>query len=162
MCRKSWLLILPFYNKKLGGAYAFEHNFCSQGRLKGWKYVCTTTNWAMKSFWEQGKYHWVLSTLLRNLSLLNCRSLLEIILMFEIISYPGHFMPIHANSCQFTLKINTFINLKMDYRYQEEKMMYYLKLVTNLAITEHSTCHPGRPYSKNQLLIISYGELNSC
>ena len=50
----------------------------------------------------------------------------------------------------------------MDYRYQEEKMMYYLKLVTNLAITEHSTCHPGRPYSKNQLLIISYGELNSC
>lgn len=25
-------------------------------------------------------------------------SLLEIILLFEIISYPGHFMPIHANS----------------------------------------------------------------
>ena len=87
-----------FLQKKLDEAYAFEHNFCSQGRLKGWRYVGTTTNWAMKSFWEQGKYHWVFCTLLRNLSLLNCSSLLEIILLFEIISYPGHFMPIHSQN----------------------------------------------------------------
>ena len=38
---------------------------------------------------------------LRNLSLLNCTSLLEIILLFEIINYPGHFMPIHYNQNKY-------------------------------------------------------------